>query len=116
METPEEPNAMLQSVSPVNAQIAQQNHFARLQPPGLAGDGGAPGRWHPAVDGMAQPIQHRQDEPAPQQILAEEKRQIRPPMRSKEPLRSRGKEPLQRTEHHGEKTETQSGTDKEMEE
>ena len=46
---PQEGNAMLKTVSPVDEKIAEDHHFDRLQPPGLTGDSGAESGRHHAI-------------------------------------------------------------------
>ena len=114
VEPPEEADAVLQAVAPVDAEVAEQHDFDRLQPPRLRGDRCA--KVRSACPSSQPPNRAKQPEhePAPEQVLAEEEAQIGPPGGAKEPLaRLGGERPFQRPEDQAEEEEAGRGGERE---
>lgn len=86
MEPPEKTHAVLQAMSPIDQEIAQQNDFDRLEPPGLRRDGVAKTLRNDSVEPVAEVRQDPEDQPGPEQILAKEETKVGDPGRTKEPL------------------------------
>ena len=76
MEPPEKANAMLQAMAPIDKEVAQQDDFDRLGPPGLECNGVAESVWHDPVKPVAGTGKHPEDETTPQEILTEEKTEV----------------------------------------
>src|SRR5262249_45259697 len=71
MEAPEQANAVLKAMAPVDQEVAQQNDFEGLKPPGLRTDRMPQTRWHDGVKPGAEVRQDSEDQAAPEQILAD---------------------------------------------
>jgi len=84
MKAPKEGISMLQAVPPINQQIAQEYDFDRLNPPGLAGDHASESSRHKRVQPVAERLKHSQNGAAPDEVLSQEKRQVRCPVRPEE--------------------------------
>src|SRR5688572_25529561 len=109
VKAPEETHAMLQAMTPVNDQVAEQDDFYGLQPPRLSRHSGAKRCRHDAVQPTAKRLQHEENEPAPHKVLTEEKEEIGPPVRAKDFLLARGKDAFQRPQGDAEKEKAQAG-------
>ena len=92
MEPPEEADAVLQAMAPVDEEVAQQNDLDGLEPPGLRRDGLAEAVRHDAVEPVAEVRQDPEDQAAPEEILAEEEAEVGEPGRAKEALPRLGRE------------------------
>src|SRR5713101_6209817 len=110
MKPPEKADAVLQAMAPVNEEVAQENDFDRLEPPGLRSDavakffGNDPAQ--PAVELNKQP----ENNSAPEQILAEKETEICEPGWTEETLSGFGrKDHLQGTKYQEEENKTKSG-------
>jgi hypothetical protein len=98
VKTPQKRHLVLQTVRPVDDEVAHHDHFYSLQPPRLRPDSRAEVRRHDAVQPVAKMVQRPENEPAPKQILAEQKLQIGPKCRTQELLTlASGKEHLKRS-------------------
>src|SRR5438105_398091 len=99
-------------MAPVDAEVAQQDNFDRLGPPRLCPNRLTETRGQKKVETLGKPRQRPEDQPAPDQVLAQKEAKVGEPRGSKELLPPLGREgPLQRAEHDYEKQEAQSGCD-----
>jgi hypothetical protein len=111
VKAPEEFEAMLQSMSPINKQVAQENYLDRLKPPWLRTDHRTERNGHDAIEPTAKELKDRQDASTPEKVLAEEEAEIGQPMRTKEWLLFSREGLLQRCEEDGEKEEAETGAE-----
>src|SRR5258708_12780 len=86
MEAPEETDAVLQAMAPVDEKVAQQNNFDGLEPPGLRSDGLPETVRNDAAEPVAEIGKDQEDEAIPEEILAEEEPQVGEPGGTKEAL------------------------------
>src|SRR5688500_2478721 len=99
VEPPQEADAVLQAVAPVDEEVAEDDYLERLHPPWLSGDGGAEAGGQGGLDRPAKADEHPQHRAAPEQVLAEEKAEVEEPPRAEEPLaRPGGERALERPE------------------
>ena len=86
VKSPKKVDTVLKSVSPIDKEVAEYYHLESLKPPGLTGYGFPELGWDQVVEPEAVVGEKPQNKPAPKKILAEEKTEICPPIRSKEAL------------------------------
>ena len=65
VKTPEEFGAVLQAVTPINQQVAEQDYFDGLEPPGLGSDGRAKSGGNEGVELAAEELQDGEHSAAP---------------------------------------------------
>src|SRR5262245_52196271 len=92
VEPPEKTDPVLQAVSPVDKQIAEENDFDSLKPPGLGSYLGSKRGRNDAVKPLSKIEKGSEHESIPKEVLTEEECKIRPPGRPKEPLARIGRE------------------------
>src|SRR5687767_11022287 len=92
MEPPQEADAVLEAVAPVDAEVAEKNHFDRLDPEGLGGDARAEGGGDEGGDEAAEAGENPKDGAAPEEILAEEEAEVGEPGGAEELLAGSGGE------------------------
>src|SRR5258706_9630513 len=105
VKSPKKLISMLKPVPPIYTEVAQQKGFGRQQPPWLGTDCSTNCRRNHLIQPTAKNVQQSQNRSAPNQILAEEKRQVRPPVRPNELLRIRRKEFFQWPKHQRQECE-----------
>src|ERR1043165_2306067 len=104
MKSPKKSNSVLQTMAPVNKEIAEHNDFNELKPPWLRRDRVPEIGWDNAGHPHIQIRQHPENECAPNKILAKKKAKIGEPGRPHESLtRLGGKRHLERPKNNGEK-------------
>ncbi len=86
MKPPKKRHPMLDAVTPVDEQIADENDFDRLHPPWLRAHHRPEIRRHDMAQPRSRIGERSENESAPQQILTEKKTEIRQPCRTKDPL------------------------------
>ena len=79
VEPPQKADAVLEAMAPVDEEVAEQDDFEDLEPPGLRGDGVAEVRRDEAAECVAEVRQHPEDEAAPEEVLAEEEAEVGEP-------------------------------------
>src|SRR5262249_14744082 len=110
VEPPEEADAVLEPVAPVNAEVTQEHNLDHLEPEGLRGDYATKAVRHDAGESVAEVREAREDEAVPEEVLAEEEEQIGQPVRAEEPLAGPGgEEDFERPEEYDEEHEAQAG-------
>lgn len=115
VEAPEEGDAVLDTMSPVDEEITEQDDPDRLEPPWLGVDEGAEIGGEDAGDPWGEHGQCAEDESAPEEVLAEEEAEIGKPRGAEEFLSFGGKEFFQRREDGEEDEKAQNGSCEEVE-
>ena len=101
--------SVLQTVTPIDAQVAEQHDFDRLNKPILRRDQRAKVVWYGTVEPRSRSSQQPKDQPIPHEVLTHEEAHISQPSGTKEPLTaSRRKCHLQRSEREAQKYKAQS--------
>src|SRR5437868_6809585 len=97
-------------MSPVDQEIAQQNDFDGLQPPGLHRDGLAETMRNDAAGPVSEVGKAPKHQTGPQQVLTEEETQISEPCRAKEALpQPGGKRNFEWAKHEEQEQESERG-------
>jgi len=114
MKPPQKADAVLEAMAPVNEEIAEENNQEGLEPPGLRSDAVAEILRNNVVEPVAEVRKRPQDKAVPEEILAEEKAEVRKPGRTKEALPTLGrKDGLERLENQDKKQETEADRENE---
>jgi hypothetical protein len=102
---------MLQPMSPVDEQVAEQYDFHRLQPPRLRTHRLAKPQRHHTIEPSPKQMQYRQHGSAPKQILAHKKQQISRPVGTQHRLRFRRIQLFHWSEQQNQKQKTRAGAE-----
>jgi hypothetical protein len=109
VDSPQEADAVLQAMAPVDTEIAQGHDFDGLEPPGLRRDRLAETVGDDAVEPVAEIRQNPKDQAAPEEVLAEKEAEIGEPSRAKEVLpRLCWKDHLQGSKNQNQEEETKA--------
>src|SRR5687767_2140494 len=108
VEPPQKPDAVLQTVAPVDEQVAEHDDLDHLQPPRLTRDPRAKVRRDDYMQPPAEAPEQPDHEPGPQEVLPGEEAEVGEPVRAEKFLPGpRGERELERTEDEHEEEEAQ---------
>ena len=109
MKAPKEFEAMLQTMSPIDKEVAEKNHFDGLKPPGLRSDCAAQGDRNDSVQPATEILKYCEDASAPEKILAEEEGEVGEPSGTKKGLRSGRERFFQRRKEQRQEEKAEAG-------